>query len=365
MPLLPNVVTSKFGFGIQGGGVGGGATNNTSKGRGRYLTTSNKNAMMITSPTSPSGKLAPKLSVVNEVNEKGEGPLSKVETFSRSSFGSKDSTLKNSDFEVDSLEQEEVVLLSTNSHHPQTRGEGPVNSTVMEPRLMLPPPPSNPNVVVNYADPHGSAPLSPIWNQFQYFRTESNSSTNSEYITSYIGQETPLPSVLSPDFKTRVLGAPPGRTRKGSSGGNSSDSDPGKELSSGESGEEGGESKDGCLKWKRGKLLGKGAYGKVWEGLLSSARMIAVKEVELDTDSLERAQSVRDSFDACRLLPISHSPPFPLPPLPFPSPLPCPSHPRPALTSPSCPFPFPSPALLLPVSSPLPLTVPFPPLYPL
>lgn len=222
--------------------------------------------------------------------EKGERPLSKVETFSRSSFGSKDSTLKNSDFEVDSLEQEqEVVLLSTN---PKTRVEGSVNGTVAESRLVLPPPPSNPNVVVNYADPHSSAPLSPIWNQFQYFRTESNSSTNSEYITSYLGQQTPLPSVLSPDYKTKVLGAaPPGRVRKGSSGGDSSDSDPGKELSSGESGEEGGE---GCLKWKRGKLLGKGAYGKVWEGLLSSARMIAVKEVELDTDSLERAQSVSD-----------------------------------------------------------------------
>ena len=46
------------------------------------------------------------------------------------------------------------------------------------------------------------------------------------------------------------------------------------------------------LKWKKGKLLGKGAYGKVWEGLLDSTRMIAVKEVELDVESQERAEAV-------------------------------------------------------------------------
>ena len=48
----------------------------------------------------------------------------------------------------------------------------------------------------------------------------------------------------------------------------------------------------GMLKWKRGRLLGKGAYGKVWEGLMDSAKMIAVKEVELDCESVERAQAV-------------------------------------------------------------------------
>ena len=48
----------------------------------------------------------------------------------------------------------------------------------------------------------------------------------------------------------------------------------------------------GVLKWKRGRLLGKGAYGKVWEGLMDSAKMIAVKEVELDYDCAEKAQSV-------------------------------------------------------------------------
>ena len=46
-----------------------------------------------------------------------------------------------------------------------------------------------------------------------------------------------------------------------------------------------------CLQWKRGRLLGKGAFGKVWEGLLDSGKMIAVKEVELDIAG-QRAQSV-------------------------------------------------------------------------
>ena len=47
------------------------------------------------------------------------------------------------------------------------------------------------------------------------------------------------------------------------------------------------------MRWKRGRLLGKGAYGKVWEGLMDSAKLIAVKEVELDPECPEKAQSVR------------------------------------------------------------------------
>lgn len=45
------------------------------------------------------------------------------------------------------------------------------------------------------------------------------------------------------------------------------------------------------MRWKRGRLLGKGAYGKVWEGLMDSAKLIAVKEVELDPECPEKAQS--------------------------------------------------------------------------
>ncbi len=43
-------------------------------------------------------------------------------------------------------------------------------------------------------------------------------------------------------------------------------------------------------------MLGKGAYGKVWEGLLDSGTLIAVKEVELDFVNLEKAQSVSSSI---------------------------------------------------------------------
>lgn len=46
------------------------------------------------------------------------------------------------------------------------------------------------------------------------------------------------------------------------------------------------------LRWKRGRIIGKGAYGKVWEGLMDSGKIIAVKEVELDYTSIEKAQSV-------------------------------------------------------------------------
>ena len=59
-----------------------------------------------------------------------------------------------------------------------------------------------------------------------------------------------------------------------------------------------------ALKWKRGRLLGKGAYGKVWEGLLDSAKMIAVKEVELDMESQERAQSVSHVM-SCNVMCVS------------------------------------------------------------
>ena len=145
------------------------------------------------------------------------------------------------------------------------------------------------NVVVNYAVQDGSNPLSPIWNQMQFLRTDSETSSNSEYITSYIGRLTPLPHVQAPD--------PAGRKFGGDSGhGESTDEDNDGE-SSGGSGSEAEELRedeqtDNCLKWKRGRLLGKGAYGKVWEGLMNSAKMIAVKEVELDSESAERAQSV-------------------------------------------------------------------------
>ena len=227
----------------------------------------------------PKGKLAPKLSILDEYfenchSEKGLNSASG----SQLSSGSKDSTLKSGDFETDSLEKNSTptatpTFMARTNHH---QGDN-----------LLPPLPPHSNLVISYANPHSTTPLSPIWNQNQYLRTDSETSTSSDYITSYIGKLTSLPTVLSPDFKNQMF---PGDSVHGES----SDSDHG--GSSGESGGEGvGGEGDGCLKWKRGRLLGKGAYGKVWEGLLKSARMIAVKELELDTDSLERAQSVSNT----------------------------------------------------------------------
>ena len=118
----------------------------------------------------------------------------------------------------------------------------------------------------------------------QYLRTDSETTSNSEYITSYIGTQTPVPFLRPPDPANRKAGADSGH-------GESTDEERGSGSSSGNSSEvelAGRES----LKWKRGRLLGKGAYGKVWEGLMDSAKMIAVKEVELDVESMDRAQSV-------------------------------------------------------------------------
>ena len=69
-------------------------------------------------------------------------------------------------------------------------------------------PPSN--LVVNYAMQDNSNPLSPIWNQMQYFRTDSETSSNSEYITSYIENPTPVLRVQPPDPTGRKVGADSG-----------------------------------------------------------------------------------------------------------------------------------------------------------
>lgn len=286
-----------FQFGLSGG------KQDSDKGHGRFLAANvaPKNAF---SPTSPGAKAVPKLGILNEITE---SPADKAHTGSSThlSSGSKDSTLKNSDFEADSLEvdvtrqpsshskQRTETDLPTSSKSSKVRGRGEEAGTKTRGReeaMALPLPPHNSNLVVNYAEPEGSNPLSPIWNP--YFHTNSDTSTNSEYITSYIGKATPLPNVPSPNSATAVTK----KLSADSGHGESSDSEL-EQLRGGSCSEEGesdgADVRDGtCLKWKRGKLLGKGAYGKVWEGLLSSARMIAVKEVELDTASLERAQSV-------------------------------------------------------------------------
>ena len=315
VPLLPNVVTPQLGMTVQGvGHKPGSHAHQPVKGRGRL-----QPLVVSITPTSPIAKMLPTLSNINEDNESGSFDKMLTKSFHDLGSTSKDSTLKDSsrsDFETDSLERHGIIggdlsvgtmiPSHTHSHSPSALGGGSSSGAGAVPVIgyvqMLPSPHHHQqggphplpvhssNLVVNYAVQDGSIPLSPIWNQMQFLRTDSETSSNSEYITSYIGRLTPLPHVQAPD---------PGGSRKfgaDSGHGESSDEDQDGESSDG-SGSEGeefrrDEEEDNCLKWKRGRLLGKGAYGKVWEGLMNSAKMIAVKEVELDSESAERAQSV-------------------------------------------------------------------------
>lgn len=274
---------------------------------------------MTITPTSPIAKMLPQLSNINEDVESTVS-LDKTLTKSFAELGSKDSTLKDSsrsDFETDSLERYGVAagdaisvgtMIHSHAHSPSSpSGSGgaiPITGYLQTGGniRILPPTPQEPhqhhhhvpsqssNLVVNYAIQDGSNPLSPIWNRMQFLRTDSETSSNSEYITSYIGRLTPVPHVHAPDPGNRKFGADSGH-------GESTDEEHDGESSGGSDCEAeelhaADEQTDNCLKWKRGRLLGKGAYGKVWEGLMNSAKMIAVKEVELDSEIAERAQSV-------------------------------------------------------------------------
>ena len=75
-----------------------------------------------------------------------------------------------------------------------------------------------------------------------------------DYITSYIGSRTPFPyHLLSPGAAPKILGRDSGHEGE-------TDDDDDSSSNSEETEEE--EEKEE-LRWKRGKLLGKGAYGKV------------------------------------------------------------------------------------------------------
>lgn len=258
-------------------------------------------------------------------------------TSNQQSTESKDSTLRYSDFESDSLEQYspsptmgQAVEMGTKLNPLANRG-----AEHSPPSSFLPPVhPQHSNVMVSYANAQSSSTLSPIWNRRLLLQDESES--GSDFITSPIGELNPLPKILSPDYKPEEerpffinrRGSDAGVYRRGSNSGHPRDSDLGEHRRRGsdvgrscrkssDSGWHGTESvsrsdgsselnpalslsehsladegKEGCIVWKKGKMLGRGAYGRVWEGLYS-ARMIAVKEVELDTYDLERAKSVR------------------------------------------------------------------------
>ena len=101
---------------------------------------------------------------------------------------------------------------------------------------------------------------------------------------------TPFPhDLISPDHTYSSK-------RGGDSGQGESDED--RRHCSSDSSEEGEEevppANREVLRWKRGRVLGKGAFGKVCEGLMDNAKLIAVKEIELDMDTTrEKAELVR------------------------------------------------------------------------
>ncbi|XP_011403599.2 PREDICTED: mitogen-activated protein kinase kinase kinase 19-like [Amphimedon queenslandica] len=116
-----------------------------------------------------------------------------------------------------------------------------------------------------------------------YYDELATASNNDEYITSNIGSRTPFPYHLLAD----TSGSGPRKTSGIDSGheGESEES----ESSSEEEEEREEQEETEELRWKKGKLLGRGAYGKVYEGLLDTARLIAVKEVELEVEDNEKA----------------------------------------------------------------------------
>lgn len=99
-----------------------------------------------------------------------------------------------------------------------------------------------------------------------------------EYITSYIGAKTPFPHNL-------IFDSSPFKKGAGDSGQGESEDEQKQVLNSSESESEEVPIDRGVLKWKRGRILGKGAFGKVCEGLMDNAKLIAVKEIELDINS--------------------------------------------------------------------------------
>ena len=247
--------------------------------------------------TSPSGRNSSNLSTIDE----DSNTLTLTDTTSLPSQVLKDTNLKSSDFKSDSLEH----FSSTASRHGVTGTKlVPLVDRDAEQTLPSsyspPPPPQDSNLMINSTNPrHSSSSLpSPNWSHL-LFHDESETSTN--LITSPIRLNS-LPKMFPPDCipeearprpanMSANISSNAGVQRKGFDLGDHCKGSQSGDKSSGTVGEDG--EKISVIAWKRGKLLGKGAYGKVWEGLLSSAKIIAVKEVDLDTDNLTRAKSVR------------------------------------------------------------------------
>jgi hypothetical protein len=197
---------------------------------------------------------------------------------------------------LEALPKEEDPVIShpsLNIPPPDNKSSVPTLPEVAKATSIIAIPPPTPikigNIVINYpAIREGDSPLSPIWYLQQQQSTDSDSGSP-DYITSNLGRRTPIPKLRAPE-------SPSNRARQ-DSGQGESDSDKLCEESDDSTGNEAIDMEaNEVLKWKKGKLLGKGAYGKVWEGLLDSTRMIAVKEVELDVESQERAEAQFDKL---------------------------------------------------------------------
>lgn len=246
----------------------------------------------------PPPTLQPTLSVVPELSE---SLASSVHLTSSTPSTLKDTS--QSDFDTVTPEQTHTPNQATPSQN-LAPPSGRPHPTTLSPVHGLPPtvgqfyqltrqpssssPSPSPRVMTHYAVVEGSATLSPIWNM-ELPQSGVSSSAASDYITSVIGALATSPSAL-----------PGHRSNPGLDSGHSTDDERGRDEE-GDIGSSGSSSETEpmvvvdstrSLQWKRGKLLGKGAFGKVWEGLLDSAQMIAVKEVELDIAG-QKAQSVR------------------------------------------------------------------------
>lgn len=123
--------------------------------------------------------------------------------------------------------------------------------------------------------------------------SHSEEGTASEYITSFVSACAEGPHPVNPATPVPGLDSGQGESTDEERAESSS-------VSSGSDTEQQTAVDVHCLKWKKGRLLGKGAYGKVWEGLMDSAKMIAVKEVELDIVG-QKAQSVSACSSVCEL----------------------------------------------------------------
>ncbi len=111
-----------------------------------------------------------------------------------------------------------------------------------------------------------------------------------EYISSFIGAQTPFPhNLFSIDHNST-------KRNIEDSGQGESDEDKRQSTSDENSDIEEVPIDREVLRWKRGRILGRGAFGKVCEGLMDNAKLIAVKEIELYDGNSDKTKTVRKYY---------------------------------------------------------------------